>query len=272
MPLKATATATAIALILAAAPLAAQAQPKPAATAAQDPEYVISKEFRSRIFVVQHRSVHQLKNALVPLASGFKGSSLIANDSDGMSTISVRDFPENIAAIEDALKRLDVSTTAQKEVEFHIHVLFASKAEGAGGEVPEELKDVLASLKGTLSYRSYTPAASFVQRAKAGAMHLEGRGETEMPFTASNGSKATRPIDFHWKIRQAVLDAPSESAPHISLSEFEFSSGEMVRDHHEEIASMRTDLSLKDGDKVVVGTSVLKDRGLIVVLTAKVLN
>ena len=33
-----------------------------------------------------------------------------------------------------------------------------------------------------------------------------------------------------------------------------------------------TDLTLKDGEKVVVGTSVLKDRGLIVVLTAKVLK
>jgi hypothetical protein len=35
---------------------------------------------------------------------------------------------------------------------------------------------------------------------------------------------------------------------------------------------MRTDLSLKVGEKVVVGTTTIKDKGLIVVLTAKVLN
>jgi hypothetical protein len=38
------------------------------------------------------------------------------------------------------------------------------------------------------------------------------------------------------------------------------------------VARFDTDLSFKEGEKVVVGTSVIKDRGLIVVLTARRVN
>ena len=37
-------------------------------------------------------------------------------------------------------------------------------------------------------------------------------------------------------------------------------------------ASVQTALNLRDGEKVVVGTATIRDRALIVVLTAKILN
>jgi hypothetical protein len=219
---------------------------------------------------VKHRSPSQLRQILNPLGSGFKGAALVANEEAGLATLTVRDFPENIASIEEALKRLDVSTAATKEVEFHIHVLFASKGQGPSEEFPEDLKDVLGSLKSTLQYKSYTLATSFVQRAAAGSWNLGGAGETTIPI--ASGANPSRPLRLRWEIRQLQLETPAEGPSSLKLSKFALRAWERMGENNEEVASIGTDLSLKDGEKVVVGTSVLKDRGLIVVLTAKVLK
>jgi hypothetical protein len=116
---------------------------------------------RSRLFLVQHRPPSQLRGLLIPLTSGAPGSEIEFADRDGFRALSVRDFPENLAAIEEAVKRLDVAPPVAKQIEFHIHVLLASKEAGAGGPVPEEIQDALASLKATLSYRTYTPPRGF---------------------------------------------------------------------------------------------------------------
>jgi hypothetical protein len=38
------------------------------------------------------------------------------------------------------------------------------------------------------------------------------------------------------------------------------------------LVSLRTDLSIHDGESVVVGTSTLRDRGLVLVLSARVVK
>lgn len=254
------------------ASLGAMAQTTPAPPPPREPDYVTTKEYKSKVFIVQHGSAYRLRNSLAPLASGFKGASMVANEGDGLNTISVRDFPENLAVIEEALKRLDVAQAPRQEVEFHIHVLFASKNEGPSEGFPEELKDVLATLKSTLTYRSYTPAASFVQRAQVGAWNLRGTGESEMTIMTAKGTKVTQPIKFMWAIKQTALETATEGAAHINLTEFDLSGTESTNGQNQEVARIRTDLSLKDGEIVVVGTSVVRDRGLIVVLTARLLK
>ena len=76
----------------------------------------------------------------------------------------MRDFPENIVTMEEAIKRLDTPATPRPNVELHMHVLIASNAGGSTADMPAELKDVLTQLRGTLNYRNYELAASIVQR------------------------------------------------------------------------------------------------------------
>ena len=52
---------------------------------------------------------------------------------------------------------------------------------GGGTEVPAELKDVLAELRGTLSYKTYELAASVVQRLTETPRGLQGSGTAEVP-------------------------------------------------------------------------------------------
>lgn len=251
-------------------PVPPQAAPTPPPP---EPDYVATRDFKSKVFLVQHRPPHDLASILRPLGSGFKGAVIQSTDRPGMRLLSVRDFPENVAAIEDALKRLDVPAATPKEVELHIHVLIASKQEGPSEGLPEDLKGVVATLKGTLNYRSYTLATSFLQRAKDGSEFVRGLGQVEVPARAGKAEQAPATLKFEWQIRTLKLDAAAEGPAILSLGEFSLTCSEVLPTREiASLANLRTDLSLKDGEKVVVGTSAFKDKGLIVVVTATVMK
>lgn len=255
------------------APPTPKAPPAPAAPAAPPaPEYITHKDFRSKLFILQHRSAHQMRDALKALTSGAPGAVIEATEREGMKTLTVRDFPENLATIESALKRLDVPSASQKVVELHIHVCFASKQEGASGSFPDELKDVLQSLRTTLSYRTFTPATTFVQRITpsdwAGA---SGRGQVELWQESSKGVRTSSPVQFDWRIARLRIETTPESGSSVVLEKFNLSAADYRGDKLEILAQVGSDLTLKSGEKVIVGTTTLRDKGLIVVLTAKIL-
>src|SRR5205085_12701117 len=70
-----------------------------------DDEYVTQKMFQNRVFDIKNRNPQSLARVLFPLTSGFKGATVSPNEE--FRTITVRDFPENIAVIEEAIRRLD---------------------------------------------------------------------------------------------------------------------------------------------------------------------
>ncbi len=245
----------------------------PAPVPAGDVDPAIAKQLRSRVFIIQHREAKFLGNTLKPLLSGVKGAVVDWNTTDGMKALSVRDFPENIATIEEALKRLDVPVmaSARKEVEFHIHVLFASNQDGPSEGVPADLKEVLASLKSTLKYRSYSHASTFVQRASEGTYNLNGRGQVELSQRPSKPGNASVNMDMQWRVGRLRTEGASDSELGIAFEGFSLVAEERGGAFPGS-ARVGTDIALKPGEKVVVGTSTLRDQGLIVVLTAKVLN
>lgn len=250
------------ALCLSVAGLAQQPTP---ATAPKEPEYVTTRDFKSKVFLIQHGDPDQLRHILMPLGSGHKGATLSSSSDNGLKTISVRDFPENLAAMEEALKRLDqpASATQASEVEFHIHVLFAHKTEGPSEGFPEEMKEVLKGLRSTLTYRSFTPIATFVQRAKAGSMNLGGTGNVELALPGSKGEKGPQTISLNWGVGALGMEGQATGTPVFQFSRFSLICAA------KEQARVNSHLTVREGEKVVVGTSVFGDKGLIVVLTAR---
>jgi hypothetical protein len=265
-----------LALALAASPLLAQ-QPASAPSAPstiwqKEPEDAFAREFKPRLFIVQHRSPKALYEAVLALCSGARGYRLEYIDRDGVKAISVRDFPENVATIEAALKRLDVPQAAQAtpEVELHIHVLFANKTEGPSEGFPGELKEVLKTLKSTLAYRSFTPVTSFVSRVRDDSNHMAGVASPEVIGLAGDpGDKGPARLKVEYQAQYLKISNADPEPAKISIQGFFARIGILGTPVQ---AELRTDLTLKDGEKVVVGTSTLKDRGLIVVITAKVLK
>jgi type II secretory pathway component GspD/PulD (secretin) len=233
------------------------AQPKP------EDNYVTEKGFKSKVFTIANRDVNQLSSVLKPLLSGFKGATISSNSE--FKTLTVRDFPENIATIEEAIKRLDMPSAQRPNIELHMHVLVASNAASATAPLPAELKDVIAQLSGTLTYKTYDLAASVVQRLTETPRGLRGSGTAQLSSAQPGAPNAALPYEY--SINSVSL-APNPSGPAtIQISEFYFS----MRTENDR-PSVQTALNLRDGEKVVVGTATIRDRAVIVVLTVKLLN
>ena len=250
-----------LALILAfvSASLAQQPAPSPAAN---QPEGISERMFKTRVFEVKYRNPYSLHNALFNLGSGFKGSAMSPNSE--FKTLTVRDFPENIATIEEALKRLDVPTAPRPNIELHIHVLLASNAGGTATEAPADLKDVLTQLRGTLNYRNYELAASIVQRLTETPRSLQGSGTAELPSTNPGTPNSAMPYEYSLHNVSLVQNATGTAS--VQIDDFTFVTIEKER------AKVQTALNLRDGEKVVVGTATIRNRALVIVLTTKLIK
>src|ERR1044071_9671399 len=58
------------------------------------------KEYKNKIFTIQNGDVRSIAGAIKLLGRGFKGAGISVNEE--LRTITARDFPENLAAMEDA--------------------------------------------------------------------------------------------------------------------------------------------------------------------------
>lgn len=249
-----------LALTLALLFVSASFAQQPASTPRPEPDYVTEKGFKSRVFDVKYRDAYSLAQVLRNLGSGFKGATLQSNSE--FKTITVRDFPENLATMEEAIKRLDTPAAPRLNIELHMHVLIASNAAGGGSDMPAELRDVLTQLRGTLNYRHYELAASVVQRLTATERILQGSGTAEVPSGAAGAPSVSMPYEYY--INNVSMVQNAVGAPSVQISDFAFS---MVSD--KDRAKVQTALNLRDGEKVVVGTASLRSsRALVIVLIA----
>jgi len=262
--LRKTLTSLAVLALLAPAALAGQGgdtprpSPAPQAATANAPDYVEFTGFKNRIFEVKHRDPQSLIFVLRPLASGFKGATMSA--SAEYRTISVRDFPENLATIEEAIKRLDVPEAPRSDIELHLHVLVASPAGGAA-DLPQEIRNAVSQLQATLTYKGFSLLTPIVQRTREGDWNTEGHGEGGTP---PSGPRYT----YNYGIRSVSRSTDAEGAPHVQLNGFAFGlDGTMGQ------ARVQSNLSLKDGEQVVVGTASLNGgQALVLILSAKVVK
>ncbi|MFN7956965.1 MAG: hypothetical protein U0P46_01360 [Holophagaceae bacterium] len=234
------------------------------------------KAMKSKVFEIKHRSPLWLSFSLRGLGSGVRGSRMDHTDREGLNTITVRDFPENLGAIEEAIKRLDVPASAAKvqEVELQVQVLFASRHSVPEGAVPDDLQPVIKSLKGALAYRGYTLAATFVQRwdLSNGRM-IQGKGQVDGASLGFGTAKDPSTLRIEWEASPANGAEPKLIASSsLQIPKFQLEMKEPNSSGNNILAKIETSVNLKEGEHVVVGTSVIKDQGLVVVLTAKQLK
>jgi type II/III secretion system protein len=258
-------TLTALALILIVNSALFAQQPTPTAQTRPEDNYVTEKGFKSKVFTITNRDVNSLGSVLKPLLSGFKGATISA--STEFKTLTVRDFPENIVTIEEAIKRLDTPAAPRANIEMHMHVLLASNtgSSGATSEVPAELKDVITQVRETLNYRNYELVTSVLQRLTETQRGLQGSGLAQIPGVQPGAPMTT--ANYEYVINAVSLVQNPSGAPTIQINEFMFVlAGERLR------AKVQTALNLRDGEKVVVGTASINDRALIVVLIARLVR
>lgn len=240
------------------------AQQTPAPPAAKEPEYVTEKGMKGKVFEIKNREPFSLYRAIYTLGSGFKGAQMSYSNEDHL--VVVRDFPENIAVIEEAIKRLDVPQPTNPDIEIHVHFLLASNVDGGSNQIPREIADAVNQLRSTLTYKNYYLASSIVQRTKASGRGIAGDGNVEI------GSPLFRDLTVLQYVLRAdgvnVSGSPGTSMVDLRNFSFELSTSPGAGGR----AAIRSDLNLKEGEKVVVGTASLKDKALVLVVTAKVIK
>jgi hypothetical protein len=252
--------------VFAQQPKAAQTTPAPQPAVARGSDYVDFTGFKGKVFDVKHRDPRSLIEALRPLGSGFKGATI--SYSDEFKTLTVRDFPENIAAIEEALKRLDTPQPMRPDVELRMNVLIASNAVAVTSDYPSDLGDVIKQMQATLSYKNYSNVATVVQRVRAGSRGIGMNGSAEV---AAKILEIERPLNaiYDCRVRDLVLTPDSSGGYTVQLNETQFSlNAPSVLGQ----ANIRTDINLRNGEKVVVGTATLGNKGLILVLSARIIK
>jgi hypothetical protein len=253
-----------IALLFTAAPGQAQSQPSPGPA----DNYVTNSGFKNRVFEVHNRMPEDLIPVVRLLTSGFKGAQLAP--SNEFRTITVRDFPENIAAIDEAIKRLDTPEVSRPSIELRMHVLLASNKEGTPNQYPEDLKDVIKELQTTLNFKDYSLLTSIVQRTRESrgmrSGFLDGRGSAEVGWPSSGGNER-RISNYQFNANSIALTSTPSGAVEIQLGEFTFHLSAPGTE-----AQIHSDVKMREGEKVVVGTAGFNDKALILVMTARVLK
>ena len=260
---------TAVVLVLVVNSGSSAQQQSPATQNNPEDNFVTEKGFKSKVFEAKYRDANSLAKVLRQLGSGFKGASISANTE--FKTLTVRDFPENLATMEEALKRLDTPGAPPANIELHMHVLLASNASAGAttGPLPAELKDVLTQLRETLNYRNYELATSVVQRLTETPRGLRGKGTAEISRSPATGGSVILPYEY--ALNSVTLASTSTGATLVQIGEFTFNTG-LTSTTLDNRTQVQTALNLRDGEKVVVGTATLGDRALIIVLTVKVIN
>jgi hypothetical protein len=232
----------------------------------KEEEFNTIREYRNKVFELKHRTPRDLYPSLALLGSGFKGAAINANNE--MRTITVRDFPENLAAIEDALKRLDRPVATNPDFELKIHVLIASRNPLTGNPVPDELAPVVKQLQATLRYTHYGLMTTTVHRTTTGT-GLEGSGVADATLLGL-AQNQERPIFYRYKLRD-LTSTTSTDRPAISIRNFEFTmnmpivTGNGVQYQH---VGFETPFTVRENEKVVIGTTTMGEKALIVVVTA----
>lgn len=252
----------ALALLLSIVSVSFAQQPAASASPTQ-PDTITERNFKNKVFEVKYRDPNSLSNALHALGSGFKGS-MISHNAE-FRTITVRDFPENLAIMEEAIKRLDTPAAPRPNIELHFHVLIASNTGTSTPDMPAELKEVLTQLRGTLNYRHYELVASIVQRVTETREVLQGSGVADVPPHNPGSASVSTPYEYY--LRNVSLVANPAGAPTVQINEFTFKTQSPT-----EQSRIQTALNLKDGERVVVGTATLRNRALVIVLTAKLIK
>ena len=259
-------------------------RPKPAEPSAGPPkeaEVPIARGLKGRVFEVKNRDVSELHQAISNLGSGAKGTAMSHNSA--FRTITVRDFPENLAVIEEALKRLDrpepqSSAPPAPDVEFQIHILVAGSDPAGVEEFPAQLAPVINELKSTLKYKSYSLMASAIHRVKTagGFANLINSGVAETKLLGMD-TPSGNPVFYQYTLSRIILKTPQDAGASVQIESLKFglrvplSLGGANPVQYENVG-FDTPITLKDGERVVVGTTTVKDKGLALVVSAKVIK
>jgi hypothetical protein len=234
-------------------------------------ETVETKDFKGKVFEIKNRDPRTLVDVITPLRSGSGGASISV--SEEFRTITVRDYPENLASIGEAIARLDKPDLSPpvSTIEFHIHILIASNSPLEGPEPPSELSDVIKQLSSTLHYKNYGLMSSSLQRGREGGGNaVTSSGSADPKILGVTSNSATSPVFYDYSLERITLNGTgAESALQIGNVKFQMKFPVVLGTQVSyQTVGFSTPITIHNGEKLVVGTTTIGDKAVILVLIA----
>jgi len=206
------------------------------ALAQEKPAGPPQKELVPKVIPVKYADVNAVARALV----GF--GNIRAEPS--ARYLIVQGSPEMVAALEEAVKRLDIAPKPGLDVELTLYLIAASSQDtpvNPGEEPPKDLESTIKQLRGVFSYKNYRLVETLITRAQN---EREIQMSGMLPKLGLGGS-------YNFSTRVFVTDSTPRSLrlQNLKLQLQERNSGAS--------SGITTDLDAKEGQKVVVGKSSL---------------
>ncbi len=215
----------------------------------------------TRVIEIRHADVRAVSETLGPFGAG-----VVPNRE--LRVITVNGPTAVVAAIEEAVKKLDAPPPQLPNIELTGYLVVASLQSSGGGPIPADLQPAVNQLKGVLQYQGFRVVDTLLTRtAQSGSVELRG-------LTSSGGVEGQRPA-YEFKVGRAsegqnrVVRLTGMS---LNLKIPQVVKGSAHIQFHE--ANIRADVDIREGQKVVVGKTSfdVPDTALILILTAKVVN
>jgi type II secretory pathway component GspD/PulD (secretin) len=227
-----------------------------------------------KLFEIRYRNPSSLANSLGSLGSGAPKTTIFANDD--LKTLTVRDFPENIAAIEEALKRLDVPDKSPVSLEFQLHLIAASMEAAEKAALPKNLETVIEQLKSTLKFTNYRYISSALNRVSdRGKIESSGVTGSLFPTPAGLLNTPEAPTFYQYSLSRISLTQDATGKESVQIDSFRFGVSVPIKygqnnTQYRDIGIV-TPLSLREGEMAVVGTANIggSDEAIIVVISVK---
>ena len=204
---------------------------------------------QQKIFTLKYADARHVADVLSVFGYG------IRSDRE-LHVVAVSAPAQAMAAVEDAIKRLDVPAAEPKDVELIVHLVVASEQASAGAGVPSDLEPVVDELKKIFSYKSFHLLDSIVLRTqpgnKASADGVIGDSRTPYRFEVQPSNVTEGPQGRLIRLDNLFLNL------------------HMPGDRN---AGIHTEITVREGQRAVVGKSNMGiDQSLILVVTAKVVE
>src|SRR5215813_5872474 len=232
------------------------------------------KKFEVKLFEIKYRSEVSLRDSVQALGSGIGNATIFANEN--LKTLTVRDFPENIAAIEEALKRLDVPDKSPVSLEFQLHLIAASMTPSEKPMLPKTIEPVLEQLKSTLKFTNYRYVSSALNRVNdRGKIESSGVTSALFPTPAGVINNPDNPSFYTYSLSRVTMTQEGTGKDSILIDQFKFGVSVPIRlgtnnTQYRDIGIV-IPLTLREGEMTVVGTANIgaSDEAIIVIISVK---
>lgn len=186
----------------------------------------------------------------------------------------------NVQAQFPTTEQAAAKTEDETNLETQLYLIVGTNQETADSKLPASLDSVVKQMRATLPFKNYRLVSTLINRVKNdGRLQLNWVGG---PITAAAATAQT-PSFSHFNIRQVKLVRNSEGQQLIQMAGFSFgarvpiqvgavaANGEVRPTTNYEQTGLGTDISMREGEPVIVGTLNVGPSGdaIILVVSAK---